>query len=116
MARSGVVGPVWTWLAEPCAQWPVLSPDRYTGPWNHLTAAPILVVGNAVDPSTPYSGAVARSHDLANARLLTVYGYGHSALAIHSTCVDTIEDASFVTGALPAPGTVCQQDQRPFAG
>jgi hypothetical protein len=33
----------------------------------------------------------------------------------YSTCADTVEDACFVTGALPAPGTVCQQDQLPFA-
>jgi hypothetical protein len=56
------------------------------------------------------------SHDLANARLLTVNGYGHSALTNPSSCVDAIEDAYFVSGALPRPGTVCQQDQSPFAG
>ena len=54
------------------------------------------------------------SHDLADARLLTVRGYGHSALGNHSDCVDTIESAYFVTGALPRPGTVCQQDKAPF--
>jgi hypothetical protein len=111
-----VVGPAWLWGLEACPQWPVLSTDRYTGPWNHPTAAPILVVGNTFDPATPYADAVAMSHDLARARLLTVAGYGHSALANHSSCVDTIEDAYFVTGALPRPGTVCQQDQSPFAG
>jgi pimeloyl-ACP methyl ester carboxylesterase len=115
-ARSGVVGPDWTWGLEQCAQWPVLSADRYTGPWNRPTAAPILVVGNTVDSADPYADAVAMSHELANARLLTVNGYGHSALTNHSSCVDTIEDAYFVTGALPKPGKVCQQDQAPFAG
>jgi pimeloyl-ACP methyl ester carboxylesterase len=115
-ARSGVVGPDVAWSTEICAQWPVLSPDRYTGPWNHPTAAPILVVGNTGDPSTPYAGAIAMSHDLANARLLTVDGYGHTAFLNHSGCVDDAEDAYFVTGALPRPGTVCRQDQVPFAG
>ena len=114
-ARSGVVGLAWAWGLEACAQWPVRSADRYTGPWNHRTA-PILVVGNTFDPATPYSASVAMSHDLANARLLTVHGYGHSALTNHSDCVATIEDAYFVTGALPAPGTICQQDRLPFAG
>jgi pimeloyl-ACP methyl ester carboxylesterase len=113
-ARSGVVGLTWAWGVEPCARWPVRSTDRYTGPWNHSTA-PILVVNNTFDPARPYSAAVAMSRDLANARLLTVNGYGHTALANHSTCVDTIEDAYFVTGAVPAPGTVCQQNQLPFA-
>jgi pimeloyl-ACP methyl ester carboxylesterase len=115
-ARSGVVGPHWAWIEEACAQWPVRSPDRYTGPWNRPTAAPILLVANTVDPATPYHGAVALSHDLANARLLTVDGFGHTAFTNHSACVDAFESAYFVTGALPGPGAVCQQDQPPFPG
>jgi len=113
-ARSGVVGPYWAWIAEACAHWPVLAPQRYAGPWNRPTAHPILVVGTTVDPATPYQGAVAMSRRLADARLLTVRGYGHSALGNHSNCVDAIEGAYFVTGALPPPGTVCQQDRSPF--
>jgi pimeloyl-ACP methyl ester carboxylesterase len=113
-ARSGVVGPYWAWIAEACARWPVLAPQRYTGPWNRPTARPILVVGNTVDPATPYQGAVAMSHDLADARLLTVRGYGHTALGNHSGCVDAVESDYFVTGALPPRGTVCHQDQPPF--
>jgi hypothetical protein len=30
--------------------------------------------------------------------------------------VDAAENAYFVTGALPRPGTVCQQERSPFAG
>jgi pimeloyl-ACP methyl ester carboxylesterase len=114
-ARSGVVGPYWAWKAEVCAQWPVLSPDRYTGPWNTPTAHPILVVGNEFDPATPYRDAVAMAHDLADARLLTVNGFGHTAALNPSTCVNQIEDDYFVAGALPPAGTVCQQDKAPFA-
>ncbi|HEX4702844.1 MAG TPA: alpha/beta hydrolase [Pseudonocardiaceae bacterium] len=113
-ARSGAVGPYWTWIAEACAQWPVLAPQRYTGPWNRPTARPILVVGNTGDPATPYQDAVAMSHDLADARLVTVDGYGHTALGNHSGCVDMVESRYFVTGALPPPGTVCRPDQAPF--
>jgi hypothetical protein len=115
-ARSGVVGLYWAWAAEACAQWPVLARDRYTGPWNRPTAAPVLVVGNTVDPATPYQDAVAMSRDLADARLLTVDGYGHTALANPSSCVAAAEDSYFVTGALPPPGTVCHQNALPFAG
>jgi pimeloyl-ACP methyl ester carboxylesterase len=114
-ARSGVFGLAWAWTAEPCAQWPVLAPQRYTGPWNKTTA-PILVVGNTFDPSTPYQDAIAMSRDLANARLVTVDGYGHTALLNHSSCVDTIEGDYFVSGVLPRLGTVCKQDHSPFAG
>jgi TAP-like protein len=116
-ARSGVVGPDWAWPgAEACAQWPVLAQDRYTGPFNRPTAAPILVVGNTVDPATPYQNAVAMSRDLADARLLTLDGYGHTALANPSRCVAAAEDRYFVTGTLPPPGTVCHQNALPFAG
>jgi hypothetical protein len=115
-ARSGVVGRPLAWGTEGCAQWPVLASQRYTGPWNHLAAAPILVVGETVDPAAPFADAIAMSRDLARARLLTVNGYGDTASLGQSRCVDAIEDAYFVTGALPRPGTVCQQDQSPFAG
>jgi pimeloyl-ACP methyl ester carboxylesterase len=115
-ARSGVVGPDWSWITEACAQWPVLARDRYTGPFSRPTAAPILVVGNTVDPATPYRDSVAMAHELADARLLTVDGYGHTALANPSSCVAKAEDSYFVTGTLPPPGTVCHQDRLPFAG
>lgn len=115
-ARSGVVGPDWSWITEACAQWPVLARDRYTGPFSRPTAAPILVVGITVDPATPYRDSVAMAHELADARLLTVDGYGHTALANPSSCVAKAEDSYFVTGTLPPPGTVCHQDRLPFAG
>ena len=115
-ARSGVVGPDWSWITEVCAKWPVLARDRFTGPFNQPTAAPILVVGNTVDPATPYKDSVAMSHELADARLLTVDGYGHTALANPSNCVATAEDSYFVTGTLPPPGTVCHQNALPFSG
>lgn len=113
-ARSGVVGPDWAWITEACAQWPVLARDRYTGPFSRPTAAPILVVGNTTDPATPYRDSVAMSHELADARLLTVDGYGHTALANPSSCAATAEDHYFVNGTLPPPGTVCHQDRPPF--
>jgi pimeloyl-ACP methyl ester carboxylesterase len=115
-ARSGVVGPDWVWPVEACAQWPVLARDRYAGPFNRPTAAPILVVGNTVDPATPYQGAVAMSRDLADARLLTVDGYGHTELVNPSNCAAAAEDRYFVTGALPPRGAVCHQNSLPFAG
>jgi len=66
-------------------------------------------------PGDPYQDSIAMAHDLADARLLTVNGYGHTALANPSSCVNQFEVDYFVTGALPPPGTVCQQDRAPFA-
>jgi pimeloyl-ACP methyl ester carboxylesterase len=113
--RSGVVGPFWAWDYEPCSTWPVQSAHRYTGRWDHRTANPVLVIGNTFDPATPLRGAVAMSQSLGRARLLTVDGYGHTALINPSACVNRYEARYFVSGALPPQGTRCAQDEAPFS-
>ena len=60
------------------------------------------------------SRSLAMTRELARARLLTVAGYGHTALFNPSTCAGNYEAAYLISGALPPPGTVCQQDQQPF--
>jgi pimeloyl-ACP methyl ester carboxylesterase len=93
---------------------PSSGPGYYAGPWNRPTASTILVVGNTGDPWTAYHDSVAMSRDLARARLLTVDGYGHTAGNNPSTCaINDIVDYT-LTGALPAPGTICQQNINPF--
>jgi len=97
-----------------CADWKVRDRDRYAGPFNRPTANPILVVGTTFDPATPYAGAVALTHDLANARLLTLNGWGHTALGQPSTCAHEAEVRYLVDLTLPAPGLVCKPDIGPF--
>jgi pimeloyl-ACP methyl ester carboxylesterase len=113
-ARSGGFGPDTAWLSEPCATWPATDAAGYYGPWDRRTANPVLVVGNTYDPATPYQDSLIMAAELARARLLTVAGYGHTALVNPSTCANDYEAGYFLTGALPPAGTVCQQDQRPF--
>ncbi|MFJ8195482.1 alpha/beta hydrolase [Streptomyces sp. NPDC096152] len=113
-ARSGDVGRYWTWLAEPCATWPARAADRYTGPWNRPTP-PLLTVNTTFDPATPYQQAVDLTRHLADARLVTVRGYGHTTLLNPSSCVGNHEVRYFLSGALPPRGAVCGQDVRPFA-
>ena len=114
-ARSGGIGLGLAWQEEPCAQWPAeVSQDRYTGPWNHRTASPILVIGNTGDPITPYRNSVAMSRDLARARLLTVNGYGHTEDGNPSACATNYEIRYLLTGALPRPRTVCKENATPF--
>jgi hypothetical protein len=114
-ARSGAIGLGFTWAEEQCAAWPAgASNDRYTGPWNHPTASPILVIGNTHDPITPYSASVAMSRDLGRARLLTVNEFGHTELNNPDTCATNYEVSYLLTGALPPAGTICQQDTPPF--
>lgn len=114
--QSGDLGPYWSWGDSPCVNWPGRAADPYRGPWNRPTSAPILVIGNRFDPSTNYANSVAMSRLLDRARLLTVNGYGHTALLNPSRCVGEFETRYFVTGDLPPPGTVCSQDLVPFAG
>lgn len=114
-ARSGGFGTSLAWSEEICAHWPTgVSQDRYTGPWNHPTANPILVLGNTGDPVTPYQASVAMSRDLAHARLLTIDGFGHTEFFNPSTCATNYEVNYLQTGALPPTGTVRPQDATPF--
>jgi pimeloyl-ACP methyl ester carboxylesterase len=113
--RSGAVGPYWVWEDEICAAWPAVAADQYTGPWDRPTASPILLVNNIVDPAAPYQNAVFMAHELANARLLTLNGYGHTTGGIPSACLDEYETGYLIEGTLPPEGAVCQPDAAPFA-
>ena len=46
----------------------VRSPGAYAGPWDRPTA-PILLIGNTADPSTPYAQSLKMVQELANTRL-----------------------------------------------
>ncbi|WKV72561.1 alpha/beta hydrolase [Streptomyces sp. PCS3-D2] len=113
--RAGDAGRFWTWAAETCATWPARSAASYGGPWDRPTARPVLVIGTRYDPSTPYAGAEAMARELADARLLTNDGYGHTALFNNaSSCISAYESRYLVDGTLPPPGTVCRPDRVPF--
>jgi hypothetical protein len=43
-----------------------------------------------------------------------VHGWGHTSLFL-SQCADAAVTRYLVDGTTPAPGTVCEQDQVPFA-
>jgi hypothetical protein len=72
------------------------------------------VVSNTGDADLPYRNSVALAHDLADARLLTVRGLGHTVADNPSTCATSYEVSYLLTGALPPVGAVCQADAPPF--
>jgi pimeloyl-ACP methyl ester carboxylesterase len=113
-ASFGPVGLVDLWQDSPCASWQAKATDRYGGPWDRPTANTILVIGNTHDLSTAYRNSVAMARELAKARLLTVDGYGHTALLNPSTCASQYESDYLIGGTLPPEGTVCRQDKGPF--
>jgi pimeloyl-ACP methyl ester carboxylesterase len=114
-AAFGYFGRIWTWASSICAEWPRGDRDRYVGPFNRLTAKPVLVVGNQFDPATRYEGAVTVAKLLPNSALLTLHGWGHTSLFL-SRCIDDAVTRYLVRLAVPARGTVCEQDHVPFSG
>jgi pimeloyl-ACP methyl ester carboxylesterase len=115
-ARTPYFGTLWTYMALPCAFWPAQDADRYTGPWDAKTSAPLLLISRVYDPATPHGGAVEAAKTLANARLLTIDGWGHAFFGGgRSTCADNYMAAYVLTVALPPVGTVCAEDVAPFS-
>lgn len=112
--RSGDFGRLAAWKLAPCATWQPMDDDRYTGPWNRRTSAPILVMSSTLDPSDPYRNAQTLTRRLANARLLTINGIGHGVIQNKSSCAEAHESAYLINGTLPTEGTTCKQDHKPF--
>lgn len=54
------------------------------------------------------------ARELADARLLTLNGYGHTALDNPSTCIGKHAVRYFLSGVRPPAGTSCEQDLPPF--
>ncbi|WP_186813454.1 alpha/beta hydrolase [Cellulomonas xylanilytica] len=102
------------WVALPCETWPIQDHDAFTGPWQQTTTAPVLVVGTRFDPATPYQQTQPYRDLFPAGHLLTLDGWGHTALG-KSVCVDEHIATYLVTGAPPADGTVCAPDAVPFA-
>ena len=97
-----------------CAFWQAQDADRYTGPWNRRTAAPILVLNSRFDPSTPLHGAYDGARELARARVLVVEGAGHTTMYVHSTCAERVKRDYLISGTLPVTGASCGIDNPPF--
>src|SRR4051794_40702670 len=113
--RTPYFGAAWAYIVQPCIFWPAEDADRYTGPWNVPTSATILLISRVYDPATPHTGAVAASRTLANARLLTIDGWGHSYFEGGlSTCANENMPTYLIDVQLPPPGTICPEDAPPF--
>ena len=98
----------------PCAFWQGHDADRYRGPWNRRTSAPILVLNTRNDPATPLEGAYAGASQLYDAQVVVTEGAGHSSMYVASTCTERVKRDYLISGALPYPGTGCSRDHSPF--
>ncbi|WP_328450224.1 alpha/beta hydrolase [Amycolatopsis sp. NBC_00438] len=97
-----------------CAYWKAKDTDRYTGPWNRWTSAPILVINNRYDPSTPLHGAQDGAAELARAKVFVTDGFGHSSMYAPSTCTEQVKRNYLISGTFPAAGKTCGLDANPF--
>lgn len=104
----------WWYTTLACASWPAHAAERYAGPWDRPTAAPLLLVNTLADPATPYAGAVRAQRRLADARLITVEGWGHTSLAHPSGCVQQLTDRYLIEEVAPPNGQRCAPDADPF--
>jgi pimeloyl-ACP methyl ester carboxylesterase len=110
-------GALYAWISVPCARntWTAQDGNVYRGPFNHRTAAPVLVVGNRWDPATSYDNAVKVAGLLPNSRFVASDGWGHQAITT-SACVDNAEFDYLVDPLAPAPKIrYCRGDVQPFA-
>ncbi len=97
-----------------CGFWQAADQDRYTGPWNRRTSAPILVLNARFDPSTPLHGAYDGAAQLARAQVNVIEGSGHSTMYAVSTCAEKLKRDYLFTGVLPPKDAVCKVDKLPF--
>ncbi len=112
--QEPVFGRISVFDTIPCAFWPGVDADRYLGPWNRRTAAPVLVLNTRNDPATPLEGAYQGAAELADARLVVTEGAGHSSMYVVSACTERVKREYLFSGALPRVGTGCSRDGSPF--
>ena len=99
-------GPMLIWSLTACAQWPAAS-TRSPHAVHAVGSPAILVVGTSGDVATPLKWAVSVAGELAKGVLVTWQGNDHVAY-YYSGCVRSIDQAYFLSGALPADRTVCK--------
>ena len=111
--EDGYLGPAWTWASSICLPWGGDKGDRYVGPWEAMTANPVLIANTLFDPATRYEGALMNHGLLAGSGLLTVNGWGHCTFWF-SAEADMAVSEYLLYGTLPPEGKVYDQDYVPF--
>ncbi|KAH8599192.1 hypothetical protein B0O99DRAFT_384751 [Bisporella sp. PMI_857] len=112
---SRVMGAASKPLSMACVQWKIEPKERYTGDFNVKTKNPMLIIGNTWDGHTPLVSAKNVSAGFEGSEVLEVRGWGHTSLVNPSLCAIRITTQYWLTGTLPAPGTVCKVDSPLFS-
>ena len=115
VGQSKYMGANWVPLRMDCVGWasrPKWGFDYTTA--GGKTKEPMLFVGNTLDPVTPVLNARNMAAMWEGSGVAELNGEGHCTYAANSTCMNGVIGRYFQTGELPAPGTVCKVDRRPF--
>ena len=106
-AKAPVFGPALAWGAATCSSWPVKAAGAGPRKISAEGSGPIVVIGTTRDPATPYEWAVRERDQLANARLMTFDGDGHTAYTSSNKCIDNAVNDYYTSGKVPADNTKC---------
>ncbi|KAJ4151057.1 hypothetical protein LMH87_011774 [Akanthomyces muscarius] len=112
---SRLMGPTEAPVAMICAQWQIDAKERYKGNFQVAPRKPVLLVGNSYDGHTPIVSARNVSSGFGGSIVLEVNGYGHASLGLPSKCTVQKYSDYWVNGTMPAPGTVCEVDYKPWS-
>ncbi|KAF2226063.1 TAP-like protein-domain-containing protein [Elsinoe ampelina] len=116
MELSPTLGDMWSGIALPCIGYTLRPGYAFRGPWVGKTSHPLLMIGNTADPVTPLWSAKKMARGFEGARVLTQNSPGHCSLAAYSPCTFDYIHKYFFDGTLPAEGTVCEVETRPWGG
>jgi pimeloyl-ACP methyl ester carboxylesterase len=106
-----------TWIDVVCSQIRregIRDAGVYRGPWRQRTRAHVLVLGTRWDPATPYRSTRPYAELFRHASVLTLEGWGHTAIA-KSRCVDAHLESYLIHPARSDRDHSCAPDEVPFA-
>lgn len=121
-ATYGPFGRVVTWnglnRSAVCEFWGDSARDRdaYRGDWNQPTDAEVLLLNPRFDPVTAWQNVGPAAAHFRNATVVTVQGWGHTAITAGSECAEAVVTAYLLAAKVPADAAdTCPADAVPFA-
>ena len=113
-AQSSNLGDYWAEQRLACTGWRKRAKWRFAGPFSANTSHPILWIGNTLDTVTPLANAKRMSEQFPDSVMLQQDSEGHCSSSSPSLCTAKAVRKYFQTGILPAVGTLCKPDIKPF--
>ena len=114
--RFPYVGRYWLWGSSYCSvAWQARDEDAYRGPFDRVTSAPILVIGNEYDPATSVKKAREVASLIPRSRLVISNNWGHTAYGV-SQCATRAIDEYLITPETAGTGAAinCTDGAQPF--